>query len=96
MGECPEPTPGGSRPKGGLTWFDGIEFTGELAKIKAPALVIWGELDDVTPLQHSQQIADGIAGARLETIPDAAHISNVDQPEAFNRILAGFLDEQPR
>lgn len=72
-----------------------IEFTAELAAVTAPALVIWGEHDDVTPLVHSQQIADGIPGARLETIADAAHIANLDQPEAFNRLLAEFLDQQP-
>ena len=74
--------------------FDGIEFTGEAASIRAPALVIWGEEDDVTPLAHSQQIADLIPGARLETVPGAAHISNLDRPEAFNRLLADFLDGQ--
>ena len=33
--------------------FDGIEFTGEAATVRAPSLVIWGEEDDVTPLLHS-------------------------------------------
>ena len=74
--------------------FDDIEFTEEAAAIRAPALVIWGEEDDVTPLPHSQQIAGLIPGARLETIPGAAHISNLDKPEAFNRLLADFLDAQ--
>ena len=61
----------------------------------APALVIWGEEDEVTPRPHSQQIADTIPGARLETIPGAGHIANLDRPEAFNRLLADFLDAQP-
>ena len=74
--------------------FDGIEFAGEAATIRAPALVVWGEEDDVTPLAHSRQIAGLIPGARLETIPGAAHISNLDKPEAFNRLLADFLDAQ--
>ena len=75
--------------------FDGIAFTGEAASIRAPALVIWGEEDEVTPLAHSRQIADAIPGARLETIPGAGHIANLDRPEAFNRLLADFLDAQP-
>ena len=74
--------------------FDGIEFTGEAAAVRAPSLVIWGEEDDVTPLLHSRQIAELIPGARLETIPGAAHISNLDRPDAFNRLLADFLDAQ--
>ena len=74
--------------------FDRIAFTEEAASIRAPALVIWGEEDEVTPLPHSQQIADAIPGARLETVPGAGHIANLDQPAAFNRLLADFLDAQ--
>ena len=72
-----------------------IDFVSELATVRAPSLVLWGEHDEVTPIEHSRQIADGIAGAVLKTIPDAGHIANIDQPEAFNRHLADFLDAQP-
>ena len=75
--------------------FDGIAFTGEAAAVRAPSLVIWGEEDEVTPLEHSRQIADIVPGARLETVPGAGHIANLDRPEAFNRLLAGFLDARP-
>ena len=74
--------------------FDGIAFTAEAATIRVPSLVIWGEEDEVTPLEHSRQIADTIPGARLETIPGAGHIANLDKPEAFNRLIADFLDAQ--
>ena len=37
-------------------------------------------------------IAKKIRGARLETIAGAGHSSNLDQPEAFNRVLLDFLD----
>jgi pimeloyl-ACP methyl ester carboxylesterase len=72
-----------------------IDFLSELAAIQVPTLVLWGENDEVTPFEHSRQIADGIPGAVLKTIPDAGHIANIDQPEAFNRHLAEFLDAQP-
>ncbi len=72
-----------------------IDFLTEVAAVRAPTLVLWGEHDEVTPLEHSRQIADSIPGAVLKTIPDAGHIANVDQPEAFNRHLAEFLDAQP-
>lgn len=72
-----------------------IEFTAELAKVRAPTLVVFGEEDEVTPRHHSQQIADGIPGAVLETIADAGHIANIDQPAAFNRLVSEFLDAQP-
>ena len=72
-----------------------IDFLSELATIQTPTLVLWGENDEVTPFEHSRQIADGIPGAVLKTVPDAGHIANIDQPEAFNRHLAEFLDTQP-
>ena len=37
-------------------------------------------------------MAKKIPGARLEVIAGAGHSSNLDQPEAFNRVLADFLD----
>ncbi len=72
-----------------------IDFLDELAQVRVPTLVLWGERDEVTPIEHSRQIADGIPGAVLKTIPDAGHIANIDQPAAFNRHLAEFLDAQP-
>ena len=41
----------------------------------------------------SQEIAAAIPGARLELIPDASHLSNIEQAEAFNRLLLDFLTE---
>ena len=78
-----------------MTVRNEADFLAELALVRAPTLVLWGEHDEVTALEHSRQIADGIPGAVLKTIPDAGHIANVDQPEAFNRHLAEFLDAQP-
>jgi len=40
-------------------------------------------------------MAKKIPGARLEVIADAGHSSNLDQPEAFNRVLRSFLDALP-
>ena len=71
-----------------------IDFLSELATVRVPTLVLSGERDEVTPIEHSRQIADSIPGAVLKTIPDAGHIANIDQPEAFNRHLAEFLNAQ--
>jgi pimeloyl-ACP methyl ester carboxylesterase len=40
-------------------------------------------------------MAKKIPGARLVTIADAGHASNIDQPEAFNRALLDFLGSLP-
>lgn len=67
------------------------DFTGTLAAVAVPTLVLVGDQDDVTPRAAADDIAAGIKGARLEVIPDAGHLSNVDNPQAFNAALLGFL-----
>jgi len=67
----------------------GIELDEGNARIRCPALVIAGSRDEATPPALSQAIAARIAGARLQSL-DAAHLSAVEQPEAFARLLTGF------
>ena len=62
-----------------------------LARYAGPALVVVGEKDPVTPLEKAKQMAELISGARLEVIPDAAHLPNQEQPEKFNAVLESFL-----
>ena len=64
-----------------------------LTQIACPTLVITGELDGPTPPADGKLMAERIAGARLEIIPKAGHLSNLEQPEAFNRELISFLKE---
>jgi 3-oxoadipate enol-lactonase len=65
-----------------------MDLREDLARIKAPTLVIGAEHDQSTPPEKSREIADGIPGAELVMIQDAAHIANVEQPDAVsNQIL---------
>jgi pimeloyl-ACP methyl ester carboxylesterase len=64
-----------------------------LGTIRAPTLVLSGDNDQKVPLQYSQLIADRIPQARLRTVPNAAHLSNVDNPEVFNRLVAELLEQ---
>ncbi len=65
-----------------------------LPDIRVPTLVIVGDQD--TPfLAPSEYMAKKIPGARLEVIAGAGHSSNLDQPEAFNRVLGDFLASLP-
>ena len=59
------------------------------ARITCPTLVIAGSRDEATPPAMSQAIADRIPGAQLASL-DAAHLSAVEQPEAFAQRLADF------
>ena len=61
-----------------------------IAGIRCPVLCIAGSADVATPPDALQFIHERIAGSRLIML-DAAHLSNVEQNEAFNRALLDFL-----
>jgi pimeloyl-ACP methyl ester carboxylesterase len=63
-----------------------------LGELQAPTLVVVGELDEETPLAYAELLANGIRGASLEVIPGAAHITNLEAPEAVNAALRAHLD----
>jgi 3-oxoadipate enol-lactonase len=63
-----------------------------LGAITAPTLVIAGAADPATPPEHARVIAAGIPGARLEIVPDAAHLANVERPEAVTALLLDHLE----
>jgi 3-oxoadipate enol-lactonase len=62
-----------------------------LAQVSVPTLVITGEEDEMIPVEESRRIASGIRGAKLVIIPGAGHLANLEQPDAFNAALSGFL-----
>ena len=64
-----------------------------LADITVPTLVVAGEADPATTVAMCRVIAEGIPGARLEVLPDSAHLPNIEQPEAFNRAVGRHLRE---
>ncbi|MBA3895570.1 MAG: alpha/beta fold hydrolase [Sphingomonadaceae bacterium] len=63
----------------------------DFATIDVPTLVIVGSEDRVAPPQVARAMTDAIPGARLEVIDGAGHISNVEAPDEFNRVLDHFL-----
>lgn len=69
------------------------DSTATLAGINAPALVIVGQDDVLTPPWASQLMFEGIAGAKLTTIQDAGHMTPVEDPDAFVRAVAEFFEE---
>jgi len=65
-----------------------------LPSITVPTLVIVGDQDKPF-LPPCEYMAKKIHGARLETIVGAGHSSNLDRPDAFNRVLLDFLRALP-
>ena len=62
-----------------------------LPSIHVPTLIVVGEEDTLTPPAASDAMQRAIAGAELVRIPQAGHLSNLEQPAPFTAALAAFL-----
>jgi 3-oxoadipate enol-lactonase len=69
------------------------DSTDLLASIRCPVLLIVGEEDALTPVEESQRMKEAIQSATLAVIPGAGHLSNLEQPRAFNAAVARFLSD---
>lgn len=70
-----------------------INLTARLKEIRCPSLVIVGKDDPGTPVAMAEEIHHALPGSKLVIIPSAAHLSNLEQPDAFDQALASFLDQ---
>ena len=69
-----------------------VDYLDRLKEIKVPALVMVGEHDHGTPPEAARIIQQNLPGSELKIIPSAAHLSNIEQADEFNRAMTGFLD----
>lgn len=69
------------------------DLRSELGSVRAPTLVIAGAEDPATPVDHSQAIAAGIAGSRLQVVADTAHLANLGQPEVVGDLIVQHLSD---
>ena len=67
------------------------EMGTSLSKITVPALILCGKEDKVTPLAQSEILHQHITGSTLHGIAQAGHLSNLEQPELFNRHVTEFI-----
>jgi 3-oxoadipate enol-lactonase len=73
-----------------------LDLEGRLGDIHVPTLIVVGEDDPGTPVEVARAIQERIAGAELVVLPSASHLSNVEQPNMFNRVVTAFLDRVDR
>ena len=64
-----------------------------LSSIHCPVLVLNGAEDKLTTPETARSISSRISGSQLHLIADAGHISNMEQPENFNRALLDHLEQ---
>jgi pimeloyl-ACP methyl ester carboxylesterase len=62
-----------------------------LPRIQVPTLLLYGELDQRSPLQVATELQARIPAAKLVVIPSVGHISNAEAPEAFNACVREFI-----
>lgn len=65
-----------------------------LPNITVPTLVLWGDDDRRSPMHVAEQLRAAIPGAELAIIANAGHVSNMEQPDAFNGHVRRFCLER--
>jgi 3-oxoadipate enol-lactonase len=70
---------------------DRPDATPQLRQIHVPVLVIAGEEDAVTPVDDARALSTGVRDARLAILPEAGHLSNIENPDSFNAVLRPWL-----
>jgi non-heme chloroperoxidase len=76
--------------------FEGLledESFGELDKIDAPTLIVWGDQDAFLPRGDQETLETAITGSRLVTYPGAGHAVSWEEPDRVASDLAGFIEE---
>ncbi len=71
-----------------------IDYIDRLHRISLPTRVIVGADDPATPPAEAQVIQRRIEGSSLVVIDNAAHLCNLEQPDAFNKAVLEFLESQ--
>lgn len=71
---------------GGLSWR-----SAELAKIRMPVAIIWGETDTVTPIAQGENLARILRPKQFVRLPGTGHIPHIESPGAFTKALDGVL-----
>jgi len=68
----------------------GYKVWGRLQDISSPTLLVWGE-QDYFPVAYARQAALEMPAARLEVLPGTGHLSYLEDPQAFNEVLGGWI-----
>jgi len=84
-----------TKPEGAAAALRGMalrsDHTQFLSRVVAPAMIMVGKEDAITPVSESEFMHKEIGGSRLKVIEGAGHVSNIEQPERFNEALSKFL-----
>lgn len=69
---------------------------GRLAGVRVPALVVWGEADQIVDVPYGRAYAAAIPGARFELITEAGHLPQIEAPQKVLAAIEGFVGARAR
>jgi 3-oxoadipate enol-lactonase len=70
----------------------GSGLSARVTELRVPALFLVGDQDAALPVGLMRQVQSQVPGAQAAVIRDAGHLSNLEQPAAFNEAILAFLD----
>lgn len=73
--------------------IQGMDLLDRLSEIRVPTLIVVGDQDPTIPVAAAEAMQRRIPGSKVAVIEHASHLSNLEQPQAFNRVLNDFLVE---
>ena len=95
-----------------LRWFGGLagaarlgwrgpelrnpKLRGRLRRITAPALVLWGERDRISPVAHAREWEKRLPDAELVLVPDAGHSLPLERPDVTTDWIVSYLAHPSR
>lgn len=72
-----------------------IEYEDQLGKISKPTLIITGEHDRTCTPRASRDLHASISGSELVIVPDAGHMTFIEQPDIYFAALSDFFTHHP-
>jgi pimeloyl-ACP methyl ester carboxylesterase len=69
------------------------DFRDHVKQIRCPTLLVWGDSDQVVPVESAELYAEAIPHAKKVILQDTGHVPMAERPEEFNRLLEEFLAE---
>jgi pimeloyl-ACP methyl ester carboxylesterase len=73
---------------------DHLPHIDKVESLPIKKLIVWGEHDKVLPLNYGKQLHSKIPSAKMEVFENSGHIPHYEEPERFNELVSGFVNEQ--